>query len=109
MEMPRLKYAVPIYLIVLGVAWLLKALQVAPGINWVTAVGIGMLGVLAMYVFSLNKVTVILGSLLIVESSCSLLKQTGILHNAGEVPILVIATGCLLLLVQILKLPTWKY
>lgn len=108
MEMSRLKYAVPVYIIILGFSWLLNVYHVAPKINWVLTIGIGALGVIGFFVFTLNKITVVVGSFMIVESLCLILKQAGILHTAGQAPILFISLGCLLLLVQVMKLPTWK-
>ena len=108
MEIPRLKYVVPMYLIVLGLAWLLDVGNVAPDINWVMTIGVAALGVLGIFTFSLNKVIIVICPLLVVESLCSLLKQIGILQTSVELPILFIALGSLLLLVQVLKLPTWK-
>jgi hypothetical protein len=108
MKMSRLKYAVPVYIIIIGFAWLLNVYHIAPKINWVLTIGIGALGVIGFFVFALNKVTVVIGSFMIIESLCLILKQAGLLDMAGQAPILFISLGCLLLLVQVLKLPTWK-
>ena len=108
MDMSRIKFAVPIYIIVLGGSWLLNVWNAAPKINWVATIGIAAIGMLVMYVFRLSKVTVVGGSLLIASSLCSLLEQTGILPKSGEAPLIIIILGCLLLFVQLMKLPTWK-
>jgi hypothetical protein len=81
---------------------------VASKINWVATIGVLAVGILVMFIFKLSKVTVIGGSLLMASSMCSLLEQIEILPKSGEMPIIIIILGCLLLLVQILKLPTWK-
>ena len=97
-----------IYIIILGLAWLLNVSHAAPKINWIATIGIAGLGFVGFIVFSLNKVTVVGGSLLIASSLCSFFEQIGVLQKAWEVPIIIIILGCLLLLVQIMKLPTWK-
>jgi hypothetical protein len=108
MYLSRMKYAVPIYLIILGFAWLLKAWQFAPEINWVATIGIAAFGILAIYVFGFSKVTVVGGALLMASSACSFLEQVQILPKSVEVPLIVIVLGCILLLVQLMKLPTWR-
>ncbi len=106
--MSKLYYAVPVYIIILGIAWLLNVTHATPKINWVATIGIAGIGVLVIFIFSLNKVTVVGGSLLIAASVCSFFEHIGVLQKAWEVPIIVILLGCLLLVVQAMKLPTWK-
>jgi hypothetical protein len=108
MDMSRINYAVPIYIIILGLSWLMNVCHVVPKINWVAIIGVSAIGVLAMYVFRLSKVTVVGGSLLIASALCSLLEQTQILSKSGEAPLIIIILGCLLLIVQVKKLPTWR-
>lgn len=103
MIISRIKFAVPIYTIIIGVSWLLNVLKVVPDVNWVWTAGLAALGVLILVVWSINKISVIIGPFLLIASICSLLKQIGRLEAAKEVPILTIALGCLVLLSQLLK------
>lgn len=101
----RIKFAVSIYIITIGIAWLLNVLSVVPEVNWIWTAGLAVLGVLIMYVWGVNKHTFIMSPFLVIASICSLLKQIGKLDAAKEVPILTIVLGCLFLMAQLLKSP----
>ena len=66
-------------------------------------------GVLTLVLGGVDKVTVVIGPLFLIASSLSLLRQTGRLTINLEVPVLVIATGILLLVAQLKSIPppTW--
>lgn len=102
----RLRFVVPIVVVILGISWLLDSLDVAPGINWVQTVGLATAGILILVIGGIDKATVVVGPFLMTKSVCTLLAHAGVLGQSREMPILVIVLGCLLLLVQILKLPT---
>ena len=96
---------VPVLLITLGIGWLLTVLGVAPQINWVWTLGLALVGVLALAVGGIDKSTVVIGPLFILASCLSLLRQMGRLHVDTEIPILVIATGVLLLVARHRRIP----
>ncbi len=99
----------PILLITVGAGWLLTTLGVAPGINWVWTLGLAIVGLLAIVVGGLDKVSVVIGPFFILASFFSILRQTGRLHVDVEVPILVIIAGVLLLVARlpVIPIPKW--
>ena len=94
----------PILIITLGVGWLLTVHNVLPGVNWVWILGLAVTGVLILVVGGVNKVTFVIGPLLIASTFFSLLRQTGRISIDTEVPSLVIAFGTLMLLAKLLPL-----
>ena len=105
MHQERMKIAAPIIVVMLGVSWLLDTWNVAPGVNWVVTVGLATAGVCVLVVGGFDKLTVVLGPLLMAVSVCRFLAQIGRLAESVEKPIYVIILGCLLLLVQIPRIP----
>ncbi len=100
---------VPVLLITVGAGWLLTTLGIAPGINWIWTLGLAILGILAFLISGIDKMTVVVGSLLIVASLLSVLRQTERLPIDHELPILVMVTGVLLLIAryQSIPVPAW--
>lgn len=100
---------VPIVLITIGAGWLLTTLGVAPGVDWVWTLGLAVVGLLAIAVGGLDKVSVVLGPFFIIASCLSILRQTGRLHIDVEIPILVILSGVLLLVarLRVIPIPKW--
>ena len=95
----------PVLIIVVGVGWLLNVQGVISDVDWVWTCGLAAAGVLTLGVGGLNKLTAIVGPLLIVASVCSFLRQTGRMSAETEVPILTIALGVFMLIAQLSKLP----
>lgn len=100
---------VPVVLIAVGAGWLLTTLGVAPGINWIWTLGLAILGVLTFIISGIDKVTIVVGSLLIVASLLSVFRQTERLSVDHELPILVIITGVLLMIARnkSVPVPAW--
>lgn len=99
------RFVVPVLVILLGVTWLLNVLGIIPGVDWMWTVGLAAVGILTLTAGGINKLTVVIGPFFMIASVCSILRQTGRLDIAREIPILTIVLGCLLLLVQWLNLP----
>lgn len=99
------RFVVPILVILLGVTWLLNVVKIIPGVDWMWTLGLATVGVLALAVGGINKLSAVIGPFFLSASVCSVLRQTGRLNVDVEIPILTIVLGCLLLLVQILDLP----
>ncbi len=99
----------PLLLIVVGVGWLLSALGVAPGIDWLWTLGLASAGFLVFLVGGFNKFTVVAGPFFIVTSLLSVLRQTGRISFDVEIPILVILAGILLLVARnpAIPIPDW--
>jgi len=95
---------VPVLIIGLGAAWLLNVLHFVPGVDWLWTGGLGVCGILVVAIGGVNKLSVVLGPFLLVGSVLSVLRQTGRLSGAIEVPVLFIVFGALLLLAHLLPL-----
>jgi hypothetical protein len=96
-------------MIAVGVGWLLTALGVVPGINWVWTLSLTIVGLLAFLVGGFDKVTVVIGPFFIIASCLSMLRQMDRLKLDVEVPILVIIAGVLLLIARTpaIPVPEW--
>jgi hypothetical protein len=100
-----IKLVPPVLIIAVGIGWLLMARQVLPGVNWVLVLGLITAGALILLVGGWNKITVVVGPLLIIWGGTTLLRQTDVISVVTEAPLLVIVFGLLLLIVQVLRLP----
>jgi hypothetical protein len=109
MTTDRKSLIVPLLLIVLGTGWLLTALGIMPRVDWVWTLAVAAIGVLALVIGGIDKVTVVVGPFFILASCLSLLRQTGRMSINIEVPVLVIAAGVLLLLARMpaIPAPSW--
>ena len=96
---------VPILIITFGVGALLSAAGVAPGVDWIWTLGLAVAGILSL-VGGIDKVTVVVGPFLLIASLLSVLRQTGRLSIAIEVPMLVIVFGVLMLVARVAPIPT---
>ena len=99
------KLIVPVFTILVGIAWLLNVMGVMPGVDWVWTLGLATAGILSLVAGGLNKITVVTGPFLLVASVCSLLRQTQRLALDYEIPVLVIVLGILMLISQLSNLP----
>jgi hypothetical protein len=94
----RAPLVIPILIIAVGVGWLLTAQGFGPGINWVWALGLGVIGILTFVVSKgVDKVSIVVGPFFLLASLLSVLRQSGQLSLDIEVPVLVISIGVLLL------------
>jgi hypothetical protein len=101
-----MKYAAPVIVMVLGVSWLLDTLKVAANVNWALTTGLATAGACVLVVGGIDKLTVVVGPFLVAVSICRSLSRIGSLSERVEWPIYVIVLGCLLLLVQVARIPT---
>lgn len=103
------RFAVPILVIALGVAWLLNVQNILPGVNWIWTIGLGVSGVVILVIDKINKFNFLVGVFLMISSLFSILRQTGKINPNVEVPSLFIIFGILMLIVQMLNLqnPSW--
>lgn len=97
---------IPVLTIAVGVGWLLTAQEVAPGVNWIWIIGLGVVGLLTFVVSKgFDKVSVVLGPFFLLASLLSVLRQTGHLSVNTEMPVLVISVGVLSLVAQLPAIP----
>jgi len=102
----RARLIIPLLIIVVGVGWLLTALSVGPGVNWIWTLGLGVIGILIFVVSKgVDKVSVVLGAFFLLASLFSVLRQAGQLSLDIEIPLLVISIGILLLIAQLPSIP----
>jgi hypothetical protein len=97
--------AISFLIVALGVAWLLNAMRVAPNLDWIWIIGLGVSGILLLTVTRLDRFNFVAGLSLIVSSVLAVLRQSGKLTVNVEAPVLFITLGILLLLAQLLPLP----
>jgi hypothetical protein len=106
---PRKTLVAPILVITVGVAWLLMTLQVIAPVNWVWTMGLAVAGIVTLVGSGVDRLTIVVGPLLILASLASVLRQTGRLSIEHEVPCLVIAMGVLMLIGRALSVPSPKW
>ena len=97
-------------IIAVGVGWLLSALEVMPGVDWLWTGCLLVLGV-ATFVVSggVDKVSLVFGPLFLFAGVMSVFRQAGALALAVELPVLVIALGVLRLVAQHPAVPTPRW
>ena len=100
------KYVVPILVILVGTGWLLNVQGVFPSVDWIWTGGLATAGILMLLVGTVDKLKGVLGPFLVIASICSILRQTQQLPIEKEIPILVIVLGILLVIVNMINLPT---
>jgi hypothetical protein len=77
-----------------------------PGIDWAWTLGLAVVGLLAFVLSGgVDKVSVVVGPLLLAASLFSVLRQTGRLNVNTEVPLLVITLGVLIFIAQLSVVP----
>ena len=102
----RAPIVISLLIIVVGVGWLLTALGIGPGINWLWTLGLGVIGILIFVVSrGIDKVSVVLGTFFLLASLLSMLRQTEQLRLDIEIPLLVISIGILSLVAQLPAIP----
>lgn len=100
------QFIVPTLIIVIGVGWLLNVQGVLPKVDWIWTCALAAAGIMTIVVGGLDKLTAVVGLFLLIASMCSVLRQTDKMSIEQEVPILTIVLGVLLLVVNVLKLPS---
>lgn len=105
MSPSRQPLVLAILLIVLGSGWLLNNLQIAPDVDWVWTLGLGVVGAVVFTLGGFNKFTVVVAPFLITASILSYLRQSGKLDAAYELPGVVLLLGLLILLAHARKIP----
>lgn len=96
-------------LIAVGTGWLLSAVGILPAINWVWTLGLAVIGLAPFAMLGFDKVTAVVGPFFLITSILSVLRQAGQLTLNIEVPVLVIATGVLLLIARTPAVPSPKW
>lgn len=102
-------FLIALLFILFGLGWLLNVMQVVADIDWVWTLGLAWVGFMVFILLGVDKVTFVAGSLLLVMSFFSVMRQTGKLPINYEVPILTILAGVLILVSHLAPLPRPKW
>ena len=89
--------ALPVVLIVLGVAWLLNSLDWLPEVHWLWILGLAGAGIAILALDGITKSSVVCGPLLILAGMLSFCRQYYGLGWGFIVPIMLIAAGIFML------------
>lgn len=94
----------PLFVIVIGLGWLLSVKQVLPTVNWVWVLMLGTAGISILVVKRITRTSIIVGPFLILWALLSFLHQTKVISEALLAPVLVIVFGVLLLISRLAPL-----
>lgn len=95
----------PLFLIMIGIGWLLSVKQVLPMVNWLWVLMLGTSGISILLVKRITRISIIVGPFLILWALLTFLTQTDVLGKELLVPVLVILFGVLLLISRLSPLP----
>ena len=97
--------ALPVVLIVLGIAWLLNSLDWLPEIHWLWILGLAGAGIAILALDGITKSSVVAGPLLILAGLLSFMRQYYGLGWRFIVPIMLIAAGIFMLVARSPAIP----
>jgi hypothetical protein len=99
----------PLFIVTVGVGWLLTVQGVLPSVNWLWVLSLAAAGIALPLVSGWDKVTIVAGPFLLISSVFALLRETQRISTDTEMPCLLIAFGVLLLVSRLLPLKTPKW
>lgn len=97
--------ALPVVLIVLGIAWLLNSLDWLPDVHWLWILGLAGAGIAILLVDGITKSSVVAGPLLILAGLLSFLRQYYGLGWRFIIPVMLIAAGTFMLVARSPSIP----
>ena len=97
--------ALPVVLIVLGVAWLLNSLNWLPEIHWLWILGLAGAGIAILALDGITKSSIVAGPLLILAGLLSFFRQYYGLGWRFIVPVMLIAAGIVMLVARSPAIP----
>lgn len=100
--MPRDRTSLILGILLLGVGtgWLLSSLGFIPDVDWAWSLGLAVVAVLAIVLSGFDKVSFVVAGFFGLASVLSVLRQVGALETKVEIPLLVLASGFLLILAR---------
>lgn len=109
MQPDRTSLILGILLVALGGGWLLSSLGFIPSVDWAWSLGLAVVGVLAIVLSGFDKVSFVVAGFFGLASVLSVLRQTGVVNVNVEIPVLVLASGVLLMVARsgAIPLPRW--
>lgn len=105
--MPRDRTSLTLGILLLGVGtgWLLSSLGFIPDVDWAWSLGLAVVAVLAIVLSGFDKVSFVVAGFFGLASVLSVLRQVGALETKVEIPLLVLASGFLLILARSGSIP----
>lgn len=100
MPRDRTSLILGILLVGVGSGWLLSSLGFIPGVDWAWSLGLAVVAVLAIVLAGFDKVSFVVAGFFGLASVLSVLRQVGLLKTEVEIPLLVLAAGCLLIVAR---------
>ncbi|HYC42869.1 MAG TPA: hypothetical protein VEB70_07770 [Noviherbaspirillum sp.] len=97
--------ALPVVLIVLGIAWLLNSLNWLPEIHWLWILGLAGAGIAILALDGITKSSIVAGPLLILAGLLSFFRQYYGLGWRFIVPVMLIAAGVFMLVARSPAIP----
>jgi hypothetical protein len=97
---------ISLLLILTGIGWLLTINNVMENVNWVWPIFLFSVGVISLGFYGINKVNFSIGTVFIISSATSILRQNGKITFQLEIPILLIFLGIFMLISFLINLKT---
>lgn len=97
--------ALPVVLIVLGLAWLLNTLNWLPDVHWVWILGLAGTGIAIMALDGITKSSVVAGPLLILAGVMAFCRQYYRLGWGVIIPVMLIGAGIAMLAARSSAIP----
>lgn len=108
MKNGRLGNAVPVFIIIYGLSLLIDEWGIVPEVDWVKTVGTGAVGAMIVFIWGVNRISIVLGPLLFIASVCLFFKQVGCLHTTIIGPVLIIFIGIFVLIGRLIPIRSSK-
>lgn len=96
-------------LVAVGSGWLLSSLGFIPSVDWAWSLGLAMVGFLAIVLSGFDKVSFVIAGFFSLASVMSVLRPLGVVRVEVEIPVLVLASGILLVFARsnAIPVPRW--
>ena len=109
MQQDRPSLILGVLLVAVGGGWLLSSLGFIPTVDWAWSLGLAVVGVLAIVLSGFDKVSFVIAGFFGLASVLSVLRQMGVVKVEVEIPVLVLASGVLLIAArsEAIPLPRW--
>lgn len=109
MQQERTSLILGVLLVAVGGGWLLSSLGFIPSVDWAWSLGLAMVGTLAVVLSGFDKASFVIAGFFGLASVLSVLRQMGVVQVEVEVPVLVLASGVLLIAARspAIPLPRW--
>lgn len=109
MPQDRSSLVLGILLMSVGGGWLLSSLGFIPAVDWAWSMGLAVVGVLAVALSGFDKVSIVVGGFFVLAGVLSVLRQVHVISIDVEVPILVLASGALVLVARSKAVPAPRW